>query len=146
MVTFNTIRLVDHLSIFKEMVVATGVTVLPGMLVARNSSGQMALHGASGGVAAKAFAFEQELAGKGIDDAIPVGEAGQVWYPVPGDEVYAFLAPAQNAAIGSFLASNGDGSLKVVSSEDLNPIATAMEAVNNTASGATRARIRIEIL
>jgi hypothetical protein len=142
---FHTVRLVDHNSNFKEMTVEAGQSILPGMLVDRNSSSNATVHGVAGGVAAPpCFAMEQELQGLGITDLLPVGERCQFWYPVAGDEVYAILASGQNVAIGAPLESAGNGKLRALSSGVA--IASAREAVNASASLSPDKRIRVEVL
>jgi hypothetical protein len=124
--------------------------ITPGHLV-EISSGQLRKHATADGNASPAFALEQltpdrTVATAAIDTPYPSGDTVQWAIGRPGDLFYAWV-PASAAAIvaGDFLASNGDGTLHkaVTGSTFLEAIvATAAEAVNNSAGG-TPARIRV---
>jgi hypothetical protein len=122
-----------------------GGSITPGHLIQLNSSGNLVVHATAGGPAEKAFALEDALQGKEIGDAYSSGNRVSYVLAAPGDVVYAFLAAGQNAAVGSYLTSNGNGALKVASGTDTR-LAVALEALDLTASGATTSRIRVRIL
>jgi hypothetical protein len=85
--------------------------ISPGHLVELMSTNKVRVHATANGAAEKAFAFEDELQGNGVDDAYSAADQVQVIYPRPGDQVNAVLADGQNIAIGDKLVSAGDGTL-----------------------------------
>lgn len=92
----------------------------------------------------KAFALENDLIGKGIDDAYASGETAQYGVFQAGAEVYAFLAAGENAAKGAKLVSAGNGALAVMGTgEGLGVVAYAAEAKNNTSSFAVRITVEV---
>lgn len=117
-----------------------GGAITPGMLV-RDIGGTISVHNAAGGVGPAAFAVENDMIGKGIEDAYALGD--QVIYRVFGEGagVLARLASGQNVAAGVYLQSNGAGFLTAIATAD-NAVAQAQEAVNAT-SGAALIRVRI---
>jgi hypothetical protein len=58
------------------------------------------------------FALEDELQGKGIDDAYAAGDRVQCWIPNRGEVVLAILADGASVEEGDFLESNGAGYLQ----------------------------------
>ena len=117
--------------------------ITPGMLVELTSAGKVQAHSTAGGNAQRMFAFEDELQGKGINDAYATDDKVQVWVCRPGDQVYAILPDGQNIAVGDLLESAGDGMLQAHSpaSEGLEfpegVIGVALEAVDlSDSSGA----------
>lgn len=92
---------------------ATAVAITPGFLVERTSAGKVQAHSNAGQNAVRMFAIEDANQGKEISDNYAVSAKIQVGIFNAGDEVVALLADGENAAIGSFLESNGDGYLKV---------------------------------
>lgn len=120
----------------RKEVPATGV-ITPGM--------QVSILGAAGGGLRKAFALENDLVGRSISDDYAIGEVVQVGLFPQGSEVLALLGAGENAAKGSPLVSDGDGTLAVAGSgEEGEVIAFALEAINNTA-GSAPARIVVEV-
>lgn len=100
----------------------------PGHLLELTTSDTVQKHSTQNGVVCPPmFAIEDNIQGKTIDDAYATTGRAQVWIPQRGDEVYAILADGQNVSIGSLLASNGDGTLKI---HTANIIAVAIEAVD----------------
>jgi len=85
----------------------------PGHLLERTSADKVQKHSTSGGTCSlPMFAIEDENQGNGIDDAYGTSDRAVCWMPQRGDQVYAVLADGQNVAIGDYLESNGDGTLK----------------------------------
>jgi hypothetical protein len=128
--------------------------IRPGMLIEQHSSTQVRPHATQDGNAVPMFAIEDALQGKQINDNYASADQVQCWCPRRGDWVYALLADGQNAAIGSFLTSNGDGYLRVytggsAATEDLplEIVAQAMEAVDRSSSsgGDTNVTGRIKV-
>jgi len=125
----------------KEAVANAAIT--PGHLVRLRSDGNIEVMGtaaATGGVQ-KAFAKENEVVGKGIDDAYAASDNCIYSVMYPGSEVYALIADGVTTTVAGALESAADGTLKPVTTGD--PVAIALEAV--TASGAA-ARVRVAVL
>ena len=107
----NTIKLKKYLNVIEEYVAAAAI--LPGELIELNAAGTVQPHSTAGGNQIQMFALEDELQGKGIDDAYAIGDKVQCWIPTRGDQVYAILADGNDVAIGDFLESNGAGELQL---------------------------------
>lgn len=132
-----------------------GGAITPGHLVDLNSSNAWVVHAVAAGASQKAFAIENDMVGKGIDDAYASGDWAQVRICSPGIEVYALVAAAATAiAAGDYVESAGDGTVRKVTAGNPSgtppvyagiPVGKALEAVDNSA-GATPARIRIVIV
>lgn len=146
----NTIVLKGH-SIRKEREAAAAIN--PGHLVEITSADKVQVHGTAAANAQRAFAVENEVVGKGIDDAYATGD--WVLYEVlqPGAEIQAVLAASATAvARGAFLESAGDGTLRVLTTaaatsqaSRASVVAVALEAVDNSGGG-SEAYITVEIL
>jgi len=107
----RTIKVKNYSDIMEEYDANAAIT--PGMLIELMSTDKVRAHANSGQNALPMFACEDELQGKSVDDAYAANDKVQVWIPGRGDIVLGILADGENAAIGSFLESNGDGMLKV---------------------------------
>ena len=83
----------------------------PGHLVGLLSTGKIRKHATSGGRAEKAFAVENELVGGEIGTVYAQDSIVQYEIFRPGDEVYARVTGSP--AVGAFLTSQGDGTLRV---------------------------------
>lgn len=131
----ETIILKEHHAdrVMEEKVAAA--ELYPGHLLELTSADKVQKHSSSTGQANPCrVAVEDAAQGNGIDDAYAADDRVYVWTPMPGDEVYAVLADGENASIGSYLASNADGTLKVSTT---NPVFQALEALNlSDSSGA----------
>jgi hypothetical protein len=121
----------------------------PGHLLERTSADKVQKHSTSGGTCSlPMFAIEDENQGNGIDDAYAADARVVCWMPQRGDQVQAVLADGQSVAIGDYLESNGDGTLKKFAADtadsddaftgyDRQVVAQADEAVNlSDSSGA----------
>lgn len=112
---FNTIRIIGP-HIQREFKAAAAIT--PGHLVEFNATaGSCAVHSTAGGTALKMFAMENDLSGAGIDTAYATADRVQCGIFSPGEAVYALLANGENASVGDFLESQGDGTLRVVDTD-----------------------------
>lgn len=132
---------------------AATVTIRPGMLIGWDAlitsvKPTTSIGGVEpAGSVRKAFALENDLIGRGIDDYYAVGD--QVQYGVfhRGAEIQALLKTGNTTVIGSPLMSAGAGNLQLVGvslgTNDEEIVAYAMEVVAN-ATGAD-ARIRVEV-
>jgi len=129
-----------------------GGAISPGDLVSLNSSDNVVVHPTSGGNAVRWFAVENDIAGDDLDHAYASGEKVQVHSARPGDEMYIYLASGENVAIGDFLESNGDGTLKKFVADSAAPeegqsiVAMALAALNLSASGSADTRVKVEIV
>lgn len=113
--------------------------ITPGNLIELMSTGLVRNHSTVGGQAQRAFALENDLLGKGIDDAYAASD--QVRYGVfpPGAEVAARTSEA--ATVGDFLESAGDGRLQTSSTPvEGSNVAIAIETVGGAA------RCKVEVL
>ena len=121
-------------------------TIKPGALVELMSTGKVRAHATAGGNAQKAFAVEDDLQGKGIGDNYAADSRVQYNIFAPGDQVYAWLANAQNVAVGVFLESAGGGELRAFGTGV--PVAVAVEAVDMSDSDGAdpSGRIIVEVL
>ena len=132
--------------ILKEGEASEGIT--PGHLVEFGGSNDLQLQSTAAGVARRAFALENDLVGKGVDDAYVAGDTVRYGVFEQGAEVYAWLDGGENVAKGAQLVPAGDGSLaEVGSGEEASICAFAMEAVDNsgTSAGGAHKRIIVEV-
>ena len=143
----NTIKIKKYSDVIEEF--AAGGAITPGHLIAVNSAGAVVVHATAGGNVLPMFALEDELQGKGIDDAYASGDQVQCWIPYRGDIVYALLEDGQSVAIGDFLGSTGSGTLQVLTEESAGPVevivGVATEAVDLSASANLSADGRIQV-
>lgn len=109
--TINTIKVKKYSDVIEEFV-ATDAAITPGMLLEIHTDGKVRAHSGADKDVFPMFALENELLGKGIDDAYAVSAPIQCWIPYRGDIVNAILADGQNVSIGNALTSDGYGRLK----------------------------------
>lgn len=107
---YNTIKVKKYSDVIEEMVASAAIT--PGMLLIIESTGKVKAHDKADRDVFPIFALEDELQGKGINDAYAANDPVQCWIPYRGDIVNAILADGQNVAIGDPLTSDGYGRLK----------------------------------
>ena len=152
MSTHRTVRIKGD-GIRKERAAAAAIT--PGQLVELASATTIQRHSTAGGPAQRAFLIEDDHQGLGINDNAASG--AMLTYEIfpRGAEVNALLSDGENAAVGNFLESNGDGDLQVAIVDSTGVgggealVAIAMEAVDlSDSSGAdpSTRRIKVEIL
>jgi hypothetical protein len=134
-----------------ELVAAAAIT--PGHLCEVDSAGKLAVHSTAGGTAAPIFAFEDENQGNEIGTAYTASNQAVALVCSPGCEVFAILANGENAAIGNFLESQGDGTLRVVDADasvgDVgvqSVVGVAMEAVDMSGSSGVDPSGRIRVM
>lgn len=91
-------------------------TIKPGMLVKLTNAAADTVtpHATARGIAARAFALENELAGKSKDVVYTCGSIVQYAIFRPGDVVNALIANGENIAKGDYLTSDGAGRLKKI--------------------------------
>lgn len=103
----NTIKVKDYLKVMDEY--EANAAILPGNVVELMSTGKVRKHATASGNVAVMVAVEDELQGKGVEDAYAAGDRVQCWTPQRGDVVLMILADGQNVVIGDFLESDGAG-------------------------------------
>ena len=143
----------NYLKVFEEYKAAGAIT--PGHLIELTSSGTVQAASEEGGTVLPMFATEDELQGKTITDNYAQHDVVQCWIPQRGDVVNAILKQGETVAIGNFLVSKGDGTLKKyvptaltsgddsgVTFPDKKVVGVALEAPNASA-GNVRIKVRI---
>lgn len=131
----------DH--VLKERKANAAIT--PGDLVELMSTGNIRRHATLGGAAQRAFALEQDLIGRGIDDNYAANEQARYGVFAPGAEVYAWLQINESCSIGDFLESDGTGKLAVASTPiEGSNVAIALEAI--TGGGGVAKRVKVEVV
>ena len=107
---YNTIKVKKYSDVIEEMVASAAIT--PGMLLIIENTGKVKAHDQADKDVFPIFALEDELQGKGIDDAYAANAPVQCWIPYRGDIVNAILADGEKVDIGDPLTSDGYGRLK----------------------------------
>lgn len=125
--------------------------IYPGMLVAVNSSGEIAVHATEGGRHEKLFVEEQALRGKTVDDVTTSGDKVVCILGLPGTEIYALLEDGQNVSIGTELISAGNGKLKAASDLESGEtlaqvVAISLEAEDLTGSSTSDTLIKVRLV
>ena len=123
--------------------IAAAAGILPGMLLDAVANGDVVPHATAGGPAVPAFARPNEVVGQGIDVAYANEDTVLYGISRSGDEVYGWIADAENITAGTYLESAGDGTFVTLATGVA--VAKAMETVDNTAGGAP-ARMKLEVL
>jgi hypothetical protein len=152
---YNTIAIVETGMIRKEAKADAAIT--PGMLLERTTTG-VKKHAGAGLVAQRMFALEDLSVAPSstatIDTDYDASDIVQIGIFPPGTEVYAWLNNGENAAIGKFLESAGNGKLRVLASDTSagtievgSIVGVALEAVDMSGSSGVdpSGRIRIEV-
>ena len=122
---FNTIKIKRYSNVVNEF--PANAAIIPGAILELMSTGKVKNHATSGGYVAPLIALEDELQGRGINDAYAANEPVQCWSPNHGDEAYLLLADEATIVIGDLLESDGFGKVKKRTST--NPVVgTALEA------------------
>jgi hypothetical protein len=144
-----------------------GEAITPGHLVTFGSGGtanKLIKHATAAGNAAAMFAVENTTPDRSvttapIDTPYASGETVKWVMARPGSEIYAWVPASATAVIkGSFLTSNGDGTLRLSVPQASNEggtatytiqtraiVAIAAEAVDNSAGGSA-ARLRVYVV
>jgi len=126
-------------------------SITPGMLVELTSSDTVQPHSSADGRHMRMVAVESDFTGDGIEHVYNSGEIAQFNVFRPGDIALMHLADGQDASLGDYLVSNGDGKLKVEASSgtgDLEGslVGMALEAVDMSGSSAADPNGRIKVL
>jgi len=136
-------------------ITASGVTAItPGMLV-ETVAGEVRPHSTQGGNAERMFAVEglnEDASSKTLGDIDTDYDddnaAVKVWFPKPGDYVYALLGAGQQVAVEGLVQSASDGYLMPYTAGTNIPeriVGRATEAVDNSA-GTSAARVRVRVI
>lgn len=121
-----------------------GGAISPGHLLQLGSDSKVVVHDNAGGIGETLFAMEDALQGNSIDDNYSSGDRVSLVIANRGDVIYAWLAAGDVTAVGDHLVSQGNGTLHVPGSDDIEHVlAVALEAVT---SGASAARIKVRVL
>lgn len=123
---------------------AASEVITPGHLVDRfNSAGviRWRKHATASIAVAPAFATEQAMMNKGVDDNYAAGDLMEVSVMHKGASVWALIASGQNIVAGNKLESAGDGTLKVFAAGIV--LASALE---NKPTVTVLTRIRVEVV
>jgi hypothetical protein len=147
----NTIILkpVDSIGQYEEGRIATGATILPGMLIELTAAGTLQPHSAAGGAGECLIAIEDALigglSGQGtVNEARTAGQLIRYCKPKPGDEALVRIPPSAAAiVIGDDLVSNGDGKFKKTAGATNTVFGQCRQAYDNSANAASDAWIRI---
>lgn len=99
----------------QEEAVAGAAGIYPGMLIKMDSAGDVVVHDDEGGYAERAFAVEDALQGKTVDDVYSNDAIVTYILPVPGAVVNAMIEDGQDISKGEQLISAGNGKLKSAS-------------------------------
>lgn len=123
-----------------------GGAVNPGHIVMINGSGLGVVQsGAAATSVALLVAVENELFGKGVEDAYATGDRLLLEHLYPGQEAYFRVAPSNPAvALGTFLETQTGGRVKAVTTGK--PILQALEAVDNSGNAASEAFILCQVV
>lgn len=156
----HTIKVTKYSDVIEEKVAAAAI--IPGMLLELTNVGQVQAHSVAGGNALIRFALEDEMQGKGINDAYAAPDQVQVWIPYRGDIVQAILADTNDVDIGDYLESDGNGYLQLHTADadswempspggsiSINPnqiIAQAIEALDTSHDSSTESSVEPLIL
>lgn len=138
----NTIWLGGPRTEVNDLAVSEAVT--PGHLVERFNNGgiiRWRKHPTAGGATPPAFATEQSMLNKNVDNAYAANDLAEVTIGAPGTSIWAFIASGQNIVAGQRLESAGDGTLKALASG----VALA-SALENKPTVTVLTRIRVEVL
>ncbi len=115
----------------KELIGASAIT--PGELVERTASNTVQAHSSAGAQAQRAWAVENEVVGEDIDDDYATLDTVLFEIHPPGSEIYGWIT-TDDITRGDLLVSNGDGSMKAVSTPGIVPTATGVITDDDSAA------------
>ena len=123
---------------------AASETITPGHLVDRFNNGgiiRWRKQATTSIACAPAFATEQAMLNKGVDDTYAAGDLVEVSIGHKGAAIWALIASGQNIAAGQKLEAAGDGTLKAFAAGVV--LASALE---NKPNVTVLTRIRVEVV
>lgn len=122
-----------------------GGAIVPGQLVKVNSSGEIVVHATAGGYAEKAFADEDPLQARTLDDAYASDDRVSYFLAEPTAVIYGFLEDGENVASGDLLESAGNGDLRKRTTGI--PVAMALDTLDLSGSdNVAHGRLRIRVI
>ena len=132
----------EDLCIRKEGI--AGGTVTPGHLV-QGPDTAVIVHGTAAGTAQKAFCYEREMTGDGIDTDYAANDT-IMWAVCPPGTVVWAIADGTGVTAEDFVESNGDGTMQVVATS-ASTADTSRNAVVGKAltTAAADARFKLEV-
>ena len=145
----ETIKLKKYVDIIEQYKAESAIT--PGHLLELTSSDTVQPHSVAGGNQLAMFALEDEMQGNEIDDDYSTDDPVQVWVAVRGSIVNCLLANGENASIGDYLESAGDGTLQVYGPDSTGIyfpnqiVGQAVDAVNMSDSSGVDPDGRIQV-
>lgn len=136
----NTIFLGGDRTQVGDLAVSEAVT--PGMLVETfNNSGTIRWRKATADLdIPPAFATEQAMLNKGVDDAYAASDLAEVSIGHKGATFWGLIASGQNVSAGNLLGSAGGGTLKTSATKAI------VRALENKPTVTVLTRIRVEVI
>lgn len=125
-----------------EAVVASGETILPGMLLLK-SSGEFIAHDEDGQGGPYRIADVNFIKQEGVTDAYDVGDTCYAFYPRPGEYYNCVLAASQTITKDEALTSNGAGALKSAAVDGTEEVLAYADEDLTTTGATGRLRVRI---
>lgn len=108
---YKTILIKGHPEPVLEEYTATAA-LSPGHVLEIISTGKVQKHGTAGGKCYALIALENSQQGKVITDAYAAGDQVYCFWARTGDSFLGLLLNGENVAIGDYLESAGDGTLR----------------------------------
>jgi len=130
---------------FRREESVAAATIEPGMLLELTSADKVQAHSVSGGTAERAFAVEDALQGKSIEDDYDADDIVSYNLVMPGSVVFAILKKGENVDVGDFLSSDGAGRL-IEYTAGSERLAVAIEAKDLSGETAVDTRIPVRVL
>lgn len=140
----STILLKGDLSKYHDEIRAAG-TIKPGMLLSMTSAGAVVAHATAGGSGPVMVAKEDALQGRAVTDNYVTGNLVMVHRAQSNDLLQVILRAGENAAIGAYGASNGDGTFQVASGAEVK-LVQFEEALDLSGGGAVDTFVRARVI
>lgn len=121
---------------------ASGVTLMPGMLTELNASGEFILHATAGTGGDLYIADMNVIEQKTVNDALTPGDTIKCFVPEIGNTYNVVLADGEDVDVGDPLASGGDGTVVAATTGTATPDVTLFIAEEALAPSGANGRIR----
>lgn len=95
-----------------ELEAVANAAIIPGSCVEYISTGKVQKCATASGKFAYLVALEDELQGKGIDDAYAAGDQVKIWVAGRGDIANLLLQDEQTVVIGDYIEMFGEGRVR----------------------------------
>ncbi len=132
----------DVRPITRSAIIATGVTILPGMAVQLNGSGQFILHAAAGTVDDMMIADMNVIEQKAVTAALTALDEAKAFVPQLGQTYNIILTDGETITAGDALASEGNGKFVAATTGTATPDVTAFIAEESLSPSGADGRIR----